>query len=87
MALLELAGEVARLQKELAAVPASWSGRTSTRLLDAMPDGTVVFAAVPNVSGTVADFYDALAPRLAVEPGPGLLVGRGAGRDPSGRPR
>ncbi len=68
VALLELAGEVARLQKELAAVPAAWSGRTSTRLLDAMPEGTVVFAAVPNVSGTVADFYDALAPRLASNP-------------------
>jgi ferric-dicitrate binding protein FerR (iron transport regulator) len=68
VALLELAGEIARVQKQLAAAPAAWSGRTSTRLLDAMPDGTVVFAAVPNVSGTVADFYDALAPRLASNP-------------------
>jgi hypothetical protein len=68
VALLELAGEVARVQKALAAVPATWRGRTSTRLLDAMPDGTVVFAALPNVSGTVADFYDALAPRLAGNP-------------------
>lgn len=81
VALLELAGEVARLRKELASAPAAWAGRTSTRLLDAMPDGTVVFAAVPNVSGTVADFYDALAPRLAANPvlaswwgeGPGAL--------------
>ncbi len=68
VALLELAGEVARVQKELAAVPAAWTGRTSTRLLDAMPDGTVVYAALPNLSGTVADFYDALAPRLASNP-------------------
>jgi len=68
VALLELAGEVARVQKQLAAVPAPWSGRTSTRLLDAMPDGTVLYAALPNISGTVADFYDALAPRLAANP-------------------
>jgi hypothetical protein len=79
VALLELAGEVARLQKELAAVPAAWSGRTSTRLLDAMPDGTVVFAAVPNVSGTVADFYDALAPRLASNPVLASWWGEGPG--------
>ena len=79
VALLELAGEVARLQKELAAVPATWSGRTSTRLLDAMPDGTVVFAAVPNVSGTVADFYDALAPRLASNPALASWWGEGPG--------
>ena len=68
VALLELVGEVARVQKQLAAVPAAWSGRTSTRLLDAMPDGTVVYAALPNLSGTVADFYEALAPRLASNP-------------------
>lgn len=67
-ALLELAGEVARVQKALAAAPATWAGRTSTRLLDAMPDGTVFYAALPNLSGTVADFYDALAPRLAANP-------------------
>ncbi len=79
VALLELAGEVARVQKELAAVPAAWSGRTSTRLLDAMPDGTVVFAAVPNVSGTVADFYDALAPRLASNPVLASWWGEGPG--------
>jgi len=79
VALLELAGEVARLQKELAAVPAAWSGRTSTRLLDAMPDGTVVFAAVPNVSGAVADFYDALAPRLASNPVLASWWGEGPG--------
>lgn len=79
VALLELAGEVARLQKELAAVPATWSGRTSTRLLDAMPDGTVFFAAVPNVSGTVADFYDALAPRLASNPVLASWWGEGPG--------
>ena len=66
--LLELAGEVARVRQALAASPASWRGRTSTHLLDAMPDGTVVYAALPNVSGTVADFYDALAPRLAANP-------------------
>jgi ferric-dicitrate binding protein FerR (iron transport regulator) len=68
VALLELAGEVLRVRKELSATPSSWSGRTSTRLLDAMPDGTVVYASVPNVSGTVADFYDALSPRLASNP-------------------
>ncbi len=68
VALLELVGEVARVQKQLAAVPAAWAGRTSTRLLDAMPDGTVVYAALPNLSGTVADFYEALAPRLASNP-------------------
>lgn len=68
VALLELAGEIARVRKELAAAPAPWAGRTSTRLLDAMPDGTVVYAALPNLSGTVADFYDALAPRLAANP-------------------
>lgn len=79
VALLELAGEVARLQKELASVPAAWSGRTSTRLLDAMPDGTVFFAAVPNVSGTVADFYDALAPRLASNPVLASWWGEGPG--------
>ncbi len=79
VALLELAGEVARLQREVAAVPAAWSGRTSTRLLDAMPDGTVVFAAVPNVSGTVADFYDALAPRLASNPVLASWWGEGPG--------
>jgi ferric-dicitrate binding protein FerR (iron transport regulator) len=67
-ALLELAGEVARVHRALSAAPATWAGRTSTRLLDAMPDGTVVFAALPNASGTVADFYDALAPRLAANP-------------------
>lgn len=67
-ALLELAGEVARVRQALAASPAAWRGRTSTRLLDAMPDGTVVYAALPNLSGTVADFYDALAPRLAANP-------------------
>jgi len=67
-ALLELAGEVARVRKELAATPAPWAGRTSTRLLDAMPDGTVVYAALPNLSGTVADFYESLAPRLAANP-------------------
>ena len=66
--LLELAGEVVRAGQALAAAPASWRGRTSTRLLDAMPDGTVVYAALPNLSGTVADFYDALAPRLAANP-------------------
>lgn len=67
-ALLELAGEIARVKRALAASPASWQGRTSTRLLDAMPDGTVVYAALPNLSGTVVDFYDALAPRLAANP-------------------
>jgi hypothetical protein len=33
-----------------------------------MPGGTVVFASVPNVSGTVASFYEKLAPRLAANP-------------------
>lgn len=78
-ALLELAGEVARVSRQLAAAPATWTGRTSTRLLDAMPDGTVVFAAVPNVSGTVADFYDALAPRLASNPVLASWWGEGPG--------
>lgn len=76
---LELLGEVARVRRELAAVPASWTGRTSTRLLDAMPDGTVVFAALPNLSGTVADFYDALAPRLASNPVLASFWGEGPG--------
>jgi ferric-dicitrate binding protein FerR (iron transport regulator) len=79
VALLELAGEISRVRKQLAAVPASWTGRTSTRLLDSMPDGTIVFAAVPNVSGTVADFWDALAPRLAANPALASWWGEGPG--------
>jgi hypothetical protein len=44
-----------------------------------MPDGTVFFAAVPNVSGTVADFYEALAPRLASNPVLASWWGEGPG--------
>ena len=79
VALLELAGEVARVKRQMASVPLPGAGRTSTRLLDAMPEGTVVFASVPNVSGRVADFWDALAPRLAANPALASLWGEGPG--------
>ena len=51
------------------ALKALWGrGQRTKVILDAMPDGTVVYAALPNLSGTVADFYEALAPRLASNP-------------------
>ncbi len=78
-AFLELAGEVTRVKRELAATPARGTGRTSTRLLDSMPEGTLVFASLPNISETVASFYEKLAPRLAENPVLASWWGHGPG--------
>ncbi|MCG3191054.1 MAG: hypothetical protein DIJKHBIC_00279 [Thermoanaerobaculia bacterium] len=67
-AFLELSGEISRVKREMSLTTGSWAGRHSTELLDAMPAKTAVYAAIPNVSETLATFYEKLAPRLAANP-------------------
>ena len=80
VALLELAGEVARLQKELAAAPAAWSGTDldPPPRRDARRNGRL--RRRPERLGNRRRLLR--RPRAAprVEPRPGLLVGRGPGR-------
>lgn len=42
--------------------------RYSTRLLDAMPEGTVLYAALPNLTGTIADSYRLMQERVRDNP-------------------
>jgi FecR-like protein len=68
-----LAG-VALLQKELAALPAA-EKRYESPFLDRLPAGTVMYAAMPNLSGNLGQALDRVRERLASDPQLAALVG------------
>ncbi|MBP7149297.1 MAG: FecR domain-containing protein [Acidobacteria bacterium] len=59
-----LLDEVKALRAQLAAIPAP-PARSSTRLLDLMPAGTVMYGSAPNVSGTLDEAQRIFEGRLA----------------------
>jgi len=68
-----LAG-VAMLQKKLAALPAA-EKRYESPFLDRLPAGTVMYAAMPNLSGNLGQALDRVRERLASDPQLAALVG------------
>ena len=82
---------LAALQKELNAVPKP-GVRHSTRLLDMMPENTVLYAALPNLSETIAESHRIMQERIQQNPalrewfdkrqsGPGMDQAIGAVRE------
>jgi hypothetical protein len=61
---IQLLNELAALKKDLNNVPRP-GVRSSTRLLDLMPEGTVFYAAIPNLSATLAESYRVVEQRIA----------------------
>src|SRR6185436_16861622 len=68
-----LAG-VALLQKELAALPAA-EKRYDSPFLDQLPASTVMYAAMPNISGNLGQALDRVRERLASDPQLAALMG------------
>jgi hypothetical protein len=58
---------LAALQKELNAVPKP-GVRNSTHLLDMMPENTVLYAALPNLSATIAESHRIMQERIQQNP-------------------
>ncbi|MFN2452856.1 MAG: FecR domain-containing protein [Pyrinomonadaceae bacterium] len=59
-----LLAEFASLRKELNARVPRPGVRYSTRLLDAMPEGTVLYAALPNLGATISESYKVMQERI-----------------------
>ena len=59
----EMLGQLASLRKELDQVDQP-GARYSTRLLDSVPDGTVLYAALPNLSATLAESQRIMQERM-----------------------
>lgn len=64
---LALLGDFAVLQKQLAAIPGPGL-RYSSDLLPYVPDNTVIFAAIPNLSNTLGDASKVIQDRLQQSP-------------------
>lgn len=64
---LALLGDLAVLQKQLAAIPGPGL-RYSSDLLPYVPDNTVIFAAIPNLSNTLSDASKIIQDRLQQSP-------------------
>jgi len=60
--------ELKALGRELDRTLATPSDRTSTRLLDLAPAGTVVWAGLPNLSGQLSEAWDLIQQRVAASP-------------------
>ncbi len=58
---------LAALKADLAAIP-SPGVRTSTHLLDLMPENTVVYAAVPNLTNTITESHRVIQERMSQNP-------------------
>lgn len=65
---LELLGELSDLRDELGLAVAHPELRYASRLLDLMPDGTVFFAAVPNLGETFTTSYQVIRQRIGDSP-------------------
>ena len=63
----EMLVEAAKLKQELAALPRP-GVRTSTRILDVMPEGTVFYVALPNLSETLTASYNLVKQRVEQNP-------------------
>ena len=61
---VNLLTELAALKKELADKVPAPGLRYSSRLLDMMPDGTVFYAAIPNMTATLAESYRIINERI-----------------------
>lgn len=64
----QLLRELDGLRKAVAEAIDSAPPRTSTRLLDLAPDGTLVYAAMPNITDGLAEAREAFADRLRQSP-------------------
>ncbi len=73
---LALLAGVALLQKEMAAL-APAEKRYASPFLDRLPAGTVVYAAMPNLSGNLSQALDRVRERLAADPQLAAMVGQG----------
>ena len=65
---LALLQELTQLGKDLDQVIQGPEARHSTRLLDRAPSGTVVYAAIPNISGTLSDAYTHMRSKIDSNP-------------------
>lgn len=63
----EMLAEVAKLKADIAALPRP-GVRTSTRVLDVMPEGTVFYVALPNLSETLNASYNLVKQRVEQNP-------------------
>lgn len=73
---LALLAGVALLQKELAALPPA-EKRYQSPFLDSLPATTVVYAAMPNLSGNLGQALDRVRERLAADPNLAAAIGQG----------
>lgn len=65
---LTLLEEIQALREEIRDTVAQPGLRYSSRLVDLMPEDTVVYAAVPNLSATIAETYRLVQARIAANP-------------------
>jgi hypothetical protein len=65
---LALLGELRALQRKMESDVPSPGVRTSTHLLDLAPENTVFYAAIPNVSASLAEAHRVLRERVASSP-------------------
>jgi hypothetical protein len=72
---LALLAGVAMLQQEMAALPPAEKRYTSP-FLDRLPAGTVLYAAMPNLSGNLGQAIDRVRDRLAEDPRLAAMIGQ-----------
>ena len=64
---MAMLGEISRITKQISALPMP-SLRSSSKLLGLLPADTVVYVAIPNISGTVADATKIFEDKLRESP-------------------
>lgn len=64
---MAMLGEISQISKQISALPLP-SLRSSSKLLELLPADTVVYVAIPNISGTVADATKIFEDRLRESP-------------------
>jgi hypothetical protein len=63
----QMLAEVAKLRSDIAAIPRP-GVRNSTRILDVMPEGTVFYVALPNLTETLNSSYNLVKQRVEANP-------------------
>lgn len=63
----QMLAELAKLRKDIAAIPRP-GVRTSTQILDVMPEGTVFYVALPNLTETLNASYNLVKQRVEQNP-------------------
>ena len=63
----QMLAEIAKLRSDIASIPRP-GVRNSTRLLDVMPEGTVFYVALPNLTETLSTSYNLVKQRVEANP-------------------